>query len=541
MPRPFGGPLLYVAASLLALFVGPLLLRLAAQARGLGAAIDGFVLVALGGLVLLHLLPEALEHAGGWALGAAFAGALLPLLIEGPLARGARPRRVVWVAMLALAAHALVDGGALAGAERSPALALGVVLHRLPVGLFVWWVVRPLHGPRVAWGALGVVSAATLIGLAIGTSLHGAAPAVALGAFDALVGGSLLHVLLHEVSPRGLTHHHGAAHASETVHADPDCAHAEHAAAHVHVDAERAADGAARAGALGAALGFGVVGLVTYEAHGETALEALRLVERAAPGLLGAVLLAGLARHRGAATGGLRWLAGAAAPAAVLITPALAGWAPAIVVALLAAAAAALRDAPDAPADGRMRATLAAAERAVPPVLIGCLAAGGLAHWIGHLQPHPLTQLVLGLAGATAAVAGRLGLALAVPVSAVVWGAGHAGAAAALLVAAAAIEGRVDHRLAQAGRRGLVAAALVVAGALALGALIGALPGASGAAAPVGVDPGRFAAWATLILAGVATSRRGPRALVDGALGAHDHGPGHAHGAHDHAIAREAR
>ncbi|MCB9538297.1 MAG: hypothetical protein H6704_18765 [Myxococcales bacterium] len=132
-----------------------------------------------------------------------------------------------------------------------------------------------------------------------------------------------------------------------------------------------------------------------------------------------------------------------------------------------------------------------------------------------------------------------MGLALAVPVAAVVWSAGHAGAAAALLFAAAAIEGRLDHRLTQAGHRGVVAAALVVAGALAAGAIVGVLPGASGAAAPVGVDPGRIAAWATLLLAGVVTSRRGPRALVDGALGAHDHGPGHAHGPNDHAIARE--
>lgn len=541
MPRPSGGPLIYVLTSIVALFIGPLLLRLAAQARGLGAAIDGFVLVALGGLVLLHLLPEALEHAGGWALGAAFLGALLPLLIEGPLAQGARPRRVVWVALLALAAHALVDGGALAGAERSPALALGVVLHRLPVGLFVWWVVRPLHGRRVAWGALGVVAGATLIGLAIGTSLHGAAPEAALGAFDALVGGSLLHVMLHEVSPRGLTHHHGATHASETVHADPDCAHAEDAAAHVHVDHERPGGEVARAGAVGAALGLGVLYVVTREAHGEGLHATLHLLERAAPGLLGAVLLAGVARHRGAAAGGLRWLAGGAAPAALLVAPALLGWVPAVLVALLAAAAAALHAAPALPAEGRLRATLGGAEDALPPVLIGCLVAGGLAHWVGDLQPHLGVDVALGAAGATAAVAGRLGLALAVPVAAVLWGAGHGGAGIALLLAAASVEARLEDRLARAGRRGLVTAALVVAGAVAFGSALAIVPGASGAATPVGVDPGPLAAWVALALAGVAAVRRGPRALVDRALGAHDHDHGHAGPMEDHAIASEAR
>ena len=50
--------------STLALLVGPLLHRILARAGWAMAALDGFVLVVVGGVVLGRLLPHAYEQAG---------------------------------------------------------------------------------------------------------------------------------------------------------------------------------------------------------------------------------------------------------------------------------------------------------------------------------------------------------------------------------------------------------------------------------------------------------------------------------------------
>ena len=55
-------------ASLLALAIGPILHQLARVKGTMLAALDGFVYVAIGGVVLLHIVPESYELAGWWTL-----------------------------------------------------------------------------------------------------------------------------------------------------------------------------------------------------------------------------------------------------------------------------------------------------------------------------------------------------------------------------------------------------------------------------------------------------------------------------------------
>ena len=57
--------MLYLIASFIALLVGPLSYRYLASSNGLQKGLDGFIFVSLGGLVLIHILPELIEH-GGW-------------------------------------------------------------------------------------------------------------------------------------------------------------------------------------------------------------------------------------------------------------------------------------------------------------------------------------------------------------------------------------------------------------------------------------------------------------------------------------------
>jgi uncharacterized membrane protein YraQ (UPF0718 family) len=204
--------MLLVAASVLALLVGPLLLRLVGRSEGPVAALDGFVLVAIVGLVGVHLLPDSVMLGGWWALVAAAAGLLLPHGVEHGVEKLglSGPRAVLVPAMAGFATHALLDGAALGDpggehAARDPGalLVAGVLLHRVAEGLAVWWAVRAVHGRAAAGGVVGVVALSTVVGYVLGDWAFERLPLRALGTFQALVAGSLLHVVLAH-APAGL-------------------------------------------------------------------------------------------------------------------------------------------------------------------------------------------------------------------------------------------------------------------------------------------------------------------------------------------------
>jgi hypothetical protein len=101
------------------------------------------------------------------------------------------------VALLGFGVHAFIDGVALSSAAQllSP-VALAVVIHRLPDGLTIWWLLREPYGARVAAAALGCTAATTVAGYAAGGAiLLGHSQWLAI--VQSFVGGSLLHVVLH--------------------------------------------------------------------------------------------------------------------------------------------------------------------------------------------------------------------------------------------------------------------------------------------------------------------------------------------------------
>ena len=208
---PYG----WLAAGLLALLAGPLLLRLSRGGRLLHA-IDGFVVVAVTGLVFVEVLPHAFGAIGWWSVPLAAAGLLLPVRLEG-LLRAAAYRvhaLAVMLAVLGLVLHAAMDGAALGGAEAGQhGLAWAVVVHRVPVGLTVWWLLRPTQGRGVAIGALAAVILGTLVGFFAAGSVAAAGETAWVGGFTALVGGSLLHVVLHRgfnLPPHRAAHRYSA-------------------------------------------------------------------------------------------------------------------------------------------------------------------------------------------------------------------------------------------------------------------------------------------------------------------------------------------
>ncbi|MEZ6196836.1 MAG: permease [Planctomycetota bacterium] len=196
--------MLLLVVSLIILFAGPLLERAGRRRPHLLPGIDGFVLVAVTGLVFAEILPDAIGRAGLWVVLATLAGLFGPGLLErsrGLLARGSHDGALA-VAVIGLLLHAAFDGVALADAAGvvgvpHPRLGLAVVLHRIAVSLALWVIVSRERSRGEGHVVLGLMALATAVGYFGGRAWLTAPPSLAIGVFEGLVAGSLLHVLVH--------------------------------------------------------------------------------------------------------------------------------------------------------------------------------------------------------------------------------------------------------------------------------------------------------------------------------------------------------
>jgi uncharacterized membrane protein YraQ (UPF0718 family) len=194
----------FLAVSLLALLFGPLVYAMAREKEKMLSLLDGFIFVAISGLVLVYLLPESFSLGGWVTLIFALAGLFGPTLIERLFQRAARQAHIaaIVLGLAGICLHALIDGSALAPQQHSheghTLLPFAVILHRLPVGLTIWWLLRPAFGVRVAATILGLVGTTTVVGFALGSYLTADLSSQGLAYFQALVAGSLLHVVFHQ-------------------------------------------------------------------------------------------------------------------------------------------------------------------------------------------------------------------------------------------------------------------------------------------------------------------------------------------------------
>jgi hypothetical protein len=195
-----------LVTSLLALVVGPLLFRLADRAHWALLVLDGFIMATVAGLVLVHIVPHSVSLAGPWALVLAVAGFLGPGLLEHHLHRAARTTHIATLvlACVGLLAHEFFDGVALgmsapgyAHHDEGSILAIAVVLHRLPVAVTVWWLLRSSIGPLLAAVTLGGLGLSTVAGYAFAGAVAPLMEDAWVGFVQCLVGGSLLHVVIH--------------------------------------------------------------------------------------------------------------------------------------------------------------------------------------------------------------------------------------------------------------------------------------------------------------------------------------------------------
>ena len=198
--------------SVFALLLGPCIYAMGRQQPTMKLILDGFVFIAVAGIVCVDIIPIALKTGGALAVAFLAFGLAFPVLVEKAFKRSADKAHVfvVLLAAIGLTIHAVIDGIALlpqlgtAGAEQSwllgSPLALGVILHRLPVGMAIWWSVRPAFGMPATLLTFGLIIAATAAAYWFGAPIVEIAETRSLAYFQAFVAGSLVHVVAFGVS-----------------------------------------------------------------------------------------------------------------------------------------------------------------------------------------------------------------------------------------------------------------------------------------------------------------------------------------------------
>ncbi len=203
--------MLFLVLSLLPLALGPLLVDWAKRARWTAVWLDAFVIITVGGMVLLHILPESLNRGGLWTLAAFLIGLFGPVLAEQGLTPTGKGTRTValGIALLALLFHSMLDGvglqgeGLHQGGEHGTGeiLVWAVLLHRVLEGIGIWWVVPRTLGVTVAIIATLVLAAGTVLGFSLGGVIFEHMPGKAIALFEALLCGSLAHIVVHAHIP----------------------------------------------------------------------------------------------------------------------------------------------------------------------------------------------------------------------------------------------------------------------------------------------------------------------------------------------------
>ncbi len=170
---------------------------------------DGFIFVVIGGLVLFHILPESIEQVGLWSLLFVLMGLIGPSLAEHLFHKAAAltHKTTLILGVSGLVLHSLTDGTALIEDPDFDQLTLiiAVIAHRLPVGLTVWWLLRPHFGKGIALIVLGLMSVGTVIGAVMSEQLLPQISPSAVALIESFIAGSVLHVVFHRPYAE---HHH---------------------------------------------------------------------------------------------------------------------------------------------------------------------------------------------------------------------------------------------------------------------------------------------------------------------------------------------
>jgi hypothetical protein len=204
-------------ASIFALGIGPLIYQTFGPLRRTDSIVSGFILVVITATLLTEVLPQTFAIISYTAILLALLGFVGPTLIEKVFTRSANRTHILTILLgiLGLVIHASFDGAALyvsdeeIGAEihhSTEQLSLAIILHRLPVGLTIWWLLKPLIGEKYSLLTLLAMALATSGGYALSMQVSEIHTSSVMAMLQAFIGGSLMHVILHKPHEDGCMH-----------------------------------------------------------------------------------------------------------------------------------------------------------------------------------------------------------------------------------------------------------------------------------------------------------------------------------------------
>lgn len=207
----------FLVLSLLALVIGPAFAYWLEHKQAHHTVLKVLKLVAFFavlGMVGFHLIPELYKHQSWIAISLLLVGFALPMITEWALHRLANRAHLITlvIALVGLVFHTFVDGSAVTEHMHEHShgwFPLAVILHRLPVGLAVWVLVKEAFNIQIAFATLILMLLGTIGGFFYAESLAHLAHEPAFLAFQALAAGMLLHVVVHQpLFFKGRKHEH---------------------------------------------------------------------------------------------------------------------------------------------------------------------------------------------------------------------------------------------------------------------------------------------------------------------------------------------
>jgi hypothetical protein len=188
---------MYFLLSTIALLVGPFVYALGRQNKMIEHVLDVLIIAAIAWIIGVHIVPDAFRAAGWPALAFLMLGMAFPYALRHifHLASSAMHTTLLFIAALALILHAVIDGIALLP-NGGGQLGIAVILHRLPVGMAIWWTFRPAIGTKAAIAAFALIIASTALAVYFGGPVIELAESRMLALFQIFVAGSLADMVI---------------------------------------------------------------------------------------------------------------------------------------------------------------------------------------------------------------------------------------------------------------------------------------------------------------------------------------------------------
>ncbi len=193
---------LMLSLAIIATLLGPLIYILFKGKPSLREAIDAFILIVTAGIIIFQVLPDTYQAIGFLSVVLVILGMGLPAAIEFLFRKAAKKTHILtlFLGVLGLLVHGVVDGSALTMSkyEVGSLLPLAIILHRTPISMSLWWLIKPQFGKVYAISVIAILIAGTLLGFYFSSSLLIQLHNHEFMIFEAIVSGTLLHVLYHQ-------------------------------------------------------------------------------------------------------------------------------------------------------------------------------------------------------------------------------------------------------------------------------------------------------------------------------------------------------